>query len=49
MSHCRKNLVRDKLLGKKWIHLERNTLHRQSVGHLGKQEQHPVHRFYRAG
>ena len=34
MSHCRKNSVRDKVIGKKWIYLERNTLHRQSVGHL---------------
>ena len=28
MSHCRKNSVRDKVMGKKWIYLERNTLHR---------------------
>ena len=34
MSHQRKNSVRDKVIGKKWIYLERNTLHRQSVGHL---------------
>ena len=34
MSHCRKNSVRDKVLGKKWIYLERNTVHKQSVGHL---------------
>ena len=34
MSHCRKNSVRDKVISKKWIYLERNTLHRQSVGHL---------------
>ena len=33
MSHNRKNSVRDKVIGKKWIYLERNTLHRQSVGH----------------
>ena len=25
MSHHRKNSVRDKVIGKKWIHLERNT------------------------
>ena len=36
MSHHRKNSVRDKVIGKKWIYLERNTLHRQSVGHLGR-------------
>ena len=25
MSHCRKNSVRDKAIGKKWTYLERNT------------------------
>ena len=34
MPHGRKNSVRDKVTGKKWIYLERNTLHRQRVGHL---------------
>ena len=34
MSHRRKNSVRNKVIGKKWIYLERNTLHRQNVGHL---------------
>ena len=34
MSYHRKNSVRDKVIGKKWIYLERNTLHRQSVGHF---------------
>ena len=29
MSHCRKNLVRHKVIGKKWIYLERNTLQRE--------------------
>ena len=29
MSHVRKNSVRDKVIGKKWIYLERNTLHRK--------------------
>jgi len=35
MSHHRKNSVRDKVVGKKWIYSdsERSTLHRQSVGH----------------
>ena len=28
MSHCRKNSVRDRVKYKKWIYLERNTLHR---------------------
>ena len=30
MSHYRKNSVRDKVIGKKWIYLERNTLGRQT-------------------
>ena len=32
MSHCSKNSVRNKVIGKKWIHLEKNTLHRQEYG-----------------
>ena len=40
LSHRRKNSVRGKMIGKKWIYLERNTLHRQSVGHLRRQEKH---------
>ena len=28
MSHHRKNAVRDRVTGKKWIHLEKNTHHR---------------------
>ena len=37
MSHRRKNSVREKVIGKKWIYsdTERSTLHRQSVGHHG--------------
>ena len=38
MSHCRKNLLRDKVIGKKCIYLGRNTLYRQNVGHLRNQE-----------
>ena len=36
MSHCRKNSVRDKVIGKKWIYSDsvRSTRHRQSVGHF---------------
>ena len=34
MSHHRKNSVRDKVIVKKWLHSERNILHRQSVGPL---------------
>ena len=30
----RKNSVRGKVIGKKWIYLERDTLHRKRVGHL---------------
>ena len=41
MSHCRKDSVRDKVIGKKWIYLERNTLYRQSMGHLRRWERHP--------
>ena len=29
MSHRRKNSVRDKVIAKKWIYLERYTFHRQ--------------------
>ena len=28
ISCCRKNSVRDKVIGKKWVYLQRNTLHR---------------------
>ena len=38
MSHHRENLVRNKVIDKKWTYLERNTLHRQNVGHLRRQE-----------
>ena len=35
MSHHKKNSVRNKVIGKKWIYsdTESSTLHRQSVGH----------------
>ena len=39
MSHGRENSVRDKMTGKKWIYLGRNTLHRWSVGHFREREQ----------
>ena len=29
LSHCRKNSLRDKVIGKKWIYLERDIPHRQ--------------------
>ena len=38
MSHHRENLVRNKVIDKKWTYLERNTLHRQNAGHLRRQE-----------
>ena len=34
ISCRRKNSVKDKVTGKKWVYLQRNTLYRQSVGHL---------------
>ena len=34
MSHHRKNSVRDKVIGKKWIYLEKYTSHRQNMVHL---------------
>ena len=37
--HHRKNSMSDKVISKRRIYLERNTLHRQSVGHLRRQEQ----------
>ena len=39
MSHQRKNSVRGKVIDKKWIYLDRDTLHRQNVGHLRRQVQ----------
>ena len=41
MSHHRNSSVRDKVIGKKWIYSERNTLHSQSVGHHRGQIQQP--------
>ena len=38
MSHRKKKSVRDKVIGKKQTYLERNILHRQTVGHLRRQE-----------
>ena len=38
VSHCRKNSLKEKVIGKRWIYLERNTLHRQSAGQLRGQE-----------
>ena len=38
MFHSRNNSLRDKVIGKKWTCLKRNTLHRQSVGHLRRPQ-----------
>ena len=51
MSCHGKNSVRDKVIGKKWIYLERDTLHRQNVGHLRRREalKYGVVSFYALG
>ena len=38
MFHHRKNLVREKLIGKKWIYLERYTFNRQNAVYLKRWE-----------
>ena len=38
MSHHRKNSVRNKVIGKKQIYLERHTLHGQRVDRLRRHE-----------
>ena len=38
MSRHRKNSVRDKVVGKKWIYLERYTFHRQNAVRLKRRE-----------
>ena len=48
MSHHRKNSVRDKVIGKKWVYLERNTLHRVWAISEGKSDTRVVS-FYRGG
>ena len=52
MSHRRKNSLRDKMIGKKWIYLERNTFHRQACRLSQRQSvasKHGVASFYRLG
>ena len=39
LPHHRKSSVRDRVIAEKWIYLERNTLHRQSVGHRRRRKQ----------
>ena len=49
ISCCRKNSVRDKVKGKKWIYLKGKTLHRQSVGRLRRREPQHMVTFYGLG
>ena len=51
MSHPRRNSVGDRVIIKKWIYLESNTLQRKSVGHLRRQEalKYGVVSFYGVG
>ena len=54
MSHHKKNSVRNKVIGKKWIYLdtESSTLHRQSVGQHRGQVQPAIRgviSFYKLG
>ena len=46
MSHRRKNSVRDKVIGKKWIYLERNTLYRVWAISEGKRGESSVFKFF---
>ena len=50
MSHCRKNSARDNVTGKKWIYLERNTLHRMWAISEGERPQgRELSSFYKDG
>ena len=45
--HCRKNSVKDKVISKKWIYLERNILHRVWAISEGKRaSKYDVVSFY---
>ena len=50
-SHHRKNSMRDKMIGKIWIYLEKNTLHRQCwpSQKVKKSTGYGVVSFYRGG
>ena len=48
MSHGRENSVTDKVTGKKWVYLVRNTLHRWSVA-ISESTRVWVISFYRGG
>ena len=37
ITYRRKNSVRDKVIGRKWIYFENNTLHRQSGSRLRRE------------
>ena len=43
MSNRRKNSVRDKVIGKKWIYLEKKTLHSVTCGPSWKARMAPIH------
>ena len=51
MSHHRKNSVRDKVIGKKWIYLEIHTPQTESGPHqkVRKEPGYGVVSFYRSG
>jgi len=52
ISHHRKNSLRGKEIGKEWIYLERNTLHRQGLWAISKSESGPrtgIVRFWGVG
>ena len=51
MSHPRRNSVGDRVIVKKWIYLETNTLQRKNVGHLRRQDalKYGVVSFYGVG
>ena len=49
MSHRRKNSVRDKVIGKKWIYLERNTDRAWAISEARVAAGYGVVSFYRGG
>ena len=52
MPYHRENSLRDKVIGRMWIYLEKNTLHRESVWAISKGERAPgyeVVSFYKGG
>ena len=47
MSPWRKKSVRDEVLGKEWIYLERNTFQDKSVGHCRLASKYGVVNLYK--